>query len=190
MIYILDFETNGLTLGDVEITQASYLRIDENFNITKEYNKYFYTDNLKSSAKITGLTHSKLANLSGGVEFTRKDLLDILEELTHGIIIGQNIDYDIAVLDATCLRHELRVLPKYPLDVSSQYSPEGTYMNLKWIVDHHITDKEREALNARFEGDSLYHNSLYDVYSLYHVIKADPDFKKRLNHYLKTVPRR
>lgn len=189
MIYVLDLETNGLTLNDIEITQLAYLKIDENFEIVEEFNKYYYVENLKDSANITGLDSRKLAKLSDGEEMTLEEFKAIMEEINHGIIIGQNITYDVLVLDARCLIFGLPIYPKYPLDIINQFSPEDTYMNLKWVVDNFMMPEGRKLIESRFEGEG-YHDALYDVYSVYGVIKHNDKFKMRLKNYLKSVPRR
>ena len=191
MIYILDLETNGLVLNDVSVTQVAYLKLDPYLNVEEEYNRYFYTNNLKRSADITGLTPTRLANLSGGQELPPEILSELMKEIEHGIIIGQNIYYDLMVLDALTMRNGMHVIPKYPLDISAQYSPEDSIMNLEWIVNNHMDSEGAKILENRFKGqDSQYHDALYDIYSVYAVIKNDPDFKGRLRNYLKTVPRK
>lgn len=190
MIYILDTETNGLTLYDIEITQLAYLKLDENLEILDEFNKYYYVSNLKDSPDITGLDHATLATLSSGHKLTADEFSDTLEEIKHGVIIGQNINYDIMVLDATSIRYNLPITPKYPLEIINQFSPEDTLMNLKWISEHHMTQEGKDLLKERFKEKETFHNALYDVYTVYALIKFNKEFRARFKNYMKYVPRR
>ena len=185
---ILDFETNGLTMHDVEITQMAYLEIDEKFNIKREVNQYFMVNDVKTSDKITGLTRQKLANLSDGKRFEISDLVKLQTDLKHQIIIGQNISYDLMVLDSVSLRHGSQIIPKYPMDIINLFSPSGTLATLDWIIKTHITEKGKELLKDKFKEES-YHDALYDVYSVYAVLHDNVDFKRNLQTYLKTVPK-
>lgn len=190
MIYVLDLETNGLTMADIEVTQVAYLKLDEKLNIEKEFNKYYYTNNLKDSAGITGLDHSTLASLSNGERMTAEEFSSIVEEIKHGVIIGQNINYDIMAIDSLCIKYGLPVVAKYPLDIINQFSPEDTLMNLKWITEKNLTESGRNLINDRFKNKEKYHDALYDVYTVYALIKDNEKFLGRLKNYMKYVPRR
>lgn len=185
---ILDFETNGLTMNDIEITQMAYLRVDEYMNIEEKVNRYYTVDNIKDSDQITGLTKQKLVNLSKGKRFDMKELARVQTELKHEIIIGQNISYDLMVLDAISLRMGSWIIPKYPMDIINLFSPTGTLATLDWIVKNNITGEGMELLEREFAGET-YHDAMYDVYSVYAVIRDNKKFKRNLHNYLKTVPK-
>lgn len=189
MIYIADLESNGLTMSDMEITQVAYLKLEENLEIVEEFNKYYYSSNLKDSAEITKLDYNVLASLSGGESMNETELSKILNEFRHGVIIGQNITFDIMALDSISIRYGLGITPKYPLDIIHQYSPKGTLMNLDWICNKHMKPEGKALLEERFKNKEGFHNALYDIYSVYALIKFDEAFKKRLDNYLKSLPR-
>lgn len=188
MIFVLDVETNGLSFSDLEITQIAYLKLDKQLNLIGEYNKYFYTENLKDSAEITGLTHRRLASLSEG-PLTVEELTRVSEELHHGVIIGQNVVFDVLCLNALTYKNNLGIYPMYILDIINQFSREGTKMPLEWIINNYITEDGKRLLEERFKGEGVsYHNALYDVYSVYALIKYNQDFHKRFKNFLKTLP--
>lgn len=188
LIYILDVETNGLTMSDVDITQVAYLKVDKNLNILEEHSKYYYSDNLKDSAKITGLTANKLANLSNGEKFELDQYIELMEEINHGIIIGHNVTFDRMALDSVCYRLG-EVFPSlYTLDSMPNVSEGGRYRSLEWAVNNMLDENAIKRLTDRF-GEHQFHDALYDVHSLREVLLSDLGLtNKRLNIFMKTVP--
>jgi hypothetical protein len=175
-------------MSDIEVSQLAYLKVDENLEIIEEVCEYYYCNDLKDSEEITGLGYSKLASLSEGRRFDKDRLKILLDEIENGVIIGQNINYDIIVLDALSYMGDLRIVPKYPLDIINQFSPKQGYAKLSWICNNLMTEEGKEILRGRFKKEK-FHDALYDVYSVYALIKDNEVFRKRLKKYLRTVPR-
>lgn len=186
-ILILDFETNGLSFHDLEVTQASILRVNAlNFGIKEVYNKYFKVNNLKGSDKITGITQEFL-DANAEDFFSDKDYNDIRELLSNQIIVGQNVYYDLMVIDLLSIKHKLPIYPKYPLDLTEQFAINGQYVSLEYTTKRLLTEDDFKAIEEKTHGKG-FHDALYDVYAVYYLIRNNALFKHRLNNYLNTLP--
>ena len=186
-ILILDFETNGLTFHDLEVTQASILRVNAvNFGIMGVYNKYFKVNNLKDSDKITGITKEFL-DANAEDFFRDKDYNDIRELLQNQIVVGQNVYYDLMVVDLLSIRHKLPIYSKFPLDLTEQFAVNGQYVSLEYTTKRLLTEEDFKAIEEK-TGGKAFHDALYDVYAVYYLIKNNAQFKQRLNNYLNTLP--
>ena len=187
-IAILDFETNGLSFHDIEVTQASILKVNvNNYRITEVYNKYFKANNLKDSAKITGITEEFL-NENAEDYFKVDDYNEISNLLNGAVVVGQNVYYDLMVIDVMSVKNQLPIYPKYPLDLTEQFAINGKYVSLEYTTKRYLSEQDFEDIKEK-TGGKEFHDALYDVYAVYYLIKNNQQFKHRLNKYLDTLPR-
>lgn len=162
-------------------------------NEVDNFNKYYYSTNLKyeNNPDFNGLTRQQLLKLSDGKRFEKEDLIELMDEIEHGILIGYNVNYERKVIDSLCIRHGLDIRPTYLLDTIAQYSGGGKYKSLEWVINNIMDGETAFELMSEFEekGKS-FHDAEFDVEVLYRLIKNDPDFVYRYKNFLKTVPRR
>lgn len=185
--YILDFETNGLAFHDMEITQASILTVNKSsMTIEGKYNKYFLVNNLKDSAKITGLDEDTLTEKANH-RFGQDDLKEIANITEHGIIVGQNINFDLMVYDTMCIKFGLPIIPKYPLDIIEQFAVNGIYVSLNYTAKKNLTEEQFKNIDL-ITGGKDFHDALYDVATVYELIRNNQEFKNRLKCYVHTLP--
>lgn len=186
-IHILDFETNGLTLNDIEIVQCAILSVNpENMRIEREFNKYYKAHNLKGTEEITGITQEFLEENADGY-FDSQDYQEIKDILENEIIVGQNIYYDLSVIDAMAVKLNEPIYAKFPLDIMEQFALNGQYINLKHTVELNLSESERNELDSKFK-DLGFHNALYDITAVYMLIRRNLDFRNRLVSYYNHLP--
>ena len=184
--FILDFETNGLSFHDMEIIQCAILVVNEYMKIEDVFNKYYLAHNLKNSAEITGLTHEFLSKKSNDY-FGKEDLTEIINITEQGVIVGQNINFDLMVYDVMCLKHHIPIVPKYPLDIIEQFAVNGQYVSLEYTAKQNLSQEQFKNIE-NISGNTGFHDALYDVATVYELIRKNPQFKSRLNNYMYSLP--
>jgi DNA polymerase III epsilon subunit-like protein len=194
-ILVLDTETTGLPPREPlsqhnlpnwpSIVQCSFVVVDTETDKTTEYDFIIAVESVKGSNVFHGITDRR-SKIMG---YMFKDVYKILSLvlMTVDLVVGHNLQFDLNVIQADCMRHDLPVL-KPPAKYCTMR--ETTAMcNIKMPHGGIKFPKLIELVQFLFHEDPRgLHNSLIDVYACLccfykvHLKRSPPaKFLKRLN---------
>lgn len=204
MIYtLLDLETTSLDKWRTEILEVGYLQTNENLEILRSGNIYFYKDNFdveSPAQKVHGLTREFLQQYRDEFE----DSIIKLYTLTkNSIIIGKNSNgFDVPVIENFMKRHAPEL---GPVILADKVDLQKVYANpfRKWYQETTgesagrrtgkleelmaVIGYSEEDVNIEFnnvietvEGRDKAHSALYDAYMTY-LLFRDAVKSKKIN---------
>ncbi|MBA2853478.1 DNA polymerase-3 subunit epsilon [Methanococcus maripaludis] len=130
-------EKSGFENVPIKIVQMSYLITDDNFEVLKTFNKYYYSEKISPRAyKTHGLSPEDLKELSKSTFEEDSEL--ILVDLKEDVLVTHNIEWDWDL----CLKEEFKrcnveysqntfCTMKYFTNICKIPNPYG-YKNYKW----------------------------------------------------------
>lgn len=187
---VLDVETTGLSYYKDDITQMSFIRLDENFKVISYFNRYFYTDKDISTEvyNVTKVNKDMLKDLSKGIKL--KDYNDdkfkslIKDILENDIIVGHHIDFDVVMLISNLKRYcgisynvnkvkSIDTMKRYVnlTKLPKKYEADFKFPNLAELKSYvcNLLSMNDEKFDARFRNmfktTGNFHDSLYDAYT-------------------------
>lgn len=182
-------EKSGFENIPLKIIQLSYLVTDDDFEIMKAFNRYYYAEKISPNAqKIHGLSPEDLKKLSKTTFEEDSDL--ILGDLKSGVLISHNVEWDWD----QCLKEEFgRCGIKYSPErfctmqnftnickLPNQYG----YKNYKWPSLEELLNYLKISKNEVSESAQNYfgsvngqHDSRFDSTAVYLVFKKAKEKK-------------